>query len=121
MTTIADDIKRVIDSGESLSPNKILGGLKHVIVMEGKENEFESLYRELAAEVRKYDKGCNYYDLYKSEQPRTYLVMEQYENRDALQQHQKSDHGNYYFPKMREIIEKIDVSYFECEVQLKSM
>jgi hypothetical protein len=70
MTTIADDIKRVIDRGESLSPNKVLGGLKHVIVMEEKENEFESLYRELAAEVRKHDKGCNYYDLYKCDDVR---------------------------------------------------
>jgi hypothetical protein len=43
MTTIADDIKRAIDGGESLSPNKVVGGLKHVVVMEGKENEFESL------------------------------------------------------------------------------
>jgi quinol monooxygenase YgiN len=90
--------------------------------MEDKENEFELLYRELAAEVRKHDdKGCNYYDLYKSEQLRTYLVMEQYKNKDALQQHQKSDHGKYYFPKMREMIEKIEVTYFECEVLLKFM
>jgi quinol monooxygenase YgiN len=120
MTTIAEDIKKTIDLGDSLPPNKIVGGLKHITVMEGKENEFESLYRGLAAKVRKHDKRCNYYDLYKSEQP-TYLVMEQYENRDALQQHQKSDHGKYYFPKMREIIEKIEVSYFECTVPLKSM
>lgn len=47
--------------------------------------------------------------------------MEQYKNKDALQQHQKSDHGKYYFPKMREMIEKIEVTYFECEVLLKFM
>ena len=70
-TTVAKEIKKVIDMGESLPPDKIVGGLKHVTVMEGKENEFESLFRELAREVRKHDKGCNYYDLYKSEQPRT--------------------------------------------------
>ena len=45
--------------------------------------------------------------------------MEQYENKDALQQHQKSDHGKHYLPKMHEIIEKIDVTYFECTVRLK--
>lgn len=118
--SIAKDIKKVIDMGDSLPPAKIVGGLKHVTVMEGKENEFESLFRELVTEVRKHDKGCNYYDLYKSEQPRTYLVMEQYENRNALQQHQRSEHGKYYFPKMRELIEKIEVTYFECTVPLKS-
>lgn len=121
MTTIAEDIKKVVDMGESLPPDKIVGGLKHVTVIEGKENEFESLFRELVTEVRKHDKGCNYYDLYKSEQPRTYLVMEQYENRDALQQHQKSEHGKYYFPKIRELLENIEVGYFECAVQLKSI
>jgi len=121
MTTIPEDIKKVVDKGESLPPNKVVGGLKHVTVMAGKENEFESLYKELVTEVRKHDKGCNYYDLYKSEQSRTYLVMEQYENRDALQQHQKSEHGKYYFPKIRELLENIEVSYFECAVQLKSI
>ena len=121
MTKITEDIQKTVDMGDSLPSNKVVGGLKNVIVMAGKENEFESLYKGLAAEVRKHDKGCNYYDLYKSEQPRTYLVMEQYENKDALQQHQRSEHGKYYFPKMREIIERIEVTYFECEVPLKSM
>jgi hypothetical protein len=77
-TTSAKDIEKVIDKVESLpSPGNVaVGGLKHVIVKEGKENEFESLFRELASKVREHDKGCNYYDLYRSEQPRTYLVME---------------------------------------------
>ena len=103
MPTIVEDIKKVVDMGESLPQDRIVGGLKCVIVKQGKENEFESLFRELASKVREHDKGCNYYDLYKSEQPRTYLVMEQYENRDALQRHQKSEHGKYYFPKIREL------------------
>ena len=116
-----EDIKKVIDMGKSLPPDKIVGGLKSVTVMEDKENEFESLFRKLAAKVRDHDKKCYYYDLCKSEQPRTYLFMEQYENKNALQQHQKSDHGKYYFPKIRELLEKIDVSYFECAIRLKSI
>lgn len=52
MTTIAEDIKNVIDMGDSLPPDKIVGGLKHVTVTEGKENEFELLFRELVTEVR---------------------------------------------------------------------
>jgi len=98
LTTITEDIKKVIDMGKSLPPDKIVGGLKSVTVMEDKENEFESLFRKLTAKVRDHDKECYYFDLYKSEQPRTYLVMEQYENKNALQQHQKSDHGKYYLP-----------------------
>lgn len=76
-STIADDIKKVIDMGDSLPSNVVIGGLKHVTVVEGNEDEFESLFKELAAKVRKQDKRCNYYDLYKSEQPRNYIVMEQ--------------------------------------------
>jgi quinol monooxygenase YgiN len=121
MTTIAEDIKNVIDMGESLSSDKVVGGLKSITVMEGKENEFESLFRELVTKVRESDRKYNCYDLYKSERPRTYLVMEQYVNKNALQQHQKSDHGKYYFPKIRELLEKIEVSYFECAVQLESL
>ena len=121
MTTITEDIEKVIDMGKSLPPDTIVGGIKSVTVMEGKTNEFESLFRELAVKVREHDNECNYYDLYKSEQPRTYLVMEQYENKDALQKHQKSDHGKYYFPKIRELLENIEVNYFECTTRLKSI
>lgn len=78
MTVIKEEIKRVIDMGELLPSDKIVGGLK--TVLEGKENAFESLFIDLAAKVRDHDKECNYYDLYKSKQSRTYLVMEQYEN-----------------------------------------
>ena len=121
MTVIKEEIKKVIDMGEFLPSDKIVGGLKTVTVLEGKENEFVSLFIELATKVRDHDKECNYYDLYKSKQSRTYLVMEQYENSNALQRHQKSDYGKYYFPKIRELLENIDVNYFECTTRLKSV
>lgn len=90
----------VIDMGKSLPPDKIVGGLKSVTAMEGKENEFESLFRKLAAKVIDHDKKCYYYDLCKSEQPRTYLFMEQYENKNALQQQQKNQiMGNITFQR----------------------
>jgi quinol monooxygenase YgiN len=120
MSTIAEDIKKVIDMGDSLPPNVVIGGLKRVTVVEGKEDEFELLFKELAVEVRKNDKRCNYYDLYKSEPPRTYIVMEQYEDKEALQMHQKSEHGQHYFPKLRERIEKMEVSYYICVSPLNS-
>jgi hypothetical protein len=74
-TTIAKDMEKVIDKAELLpsSSGKAVGGLKQVIVKEGKENAFESLLRELASKVRKHDKGRNYYDLYKLQQPRTFI------------------------------------------------
>ena len=119
-STITEDIKKVIDMGDLLPENVVIGGLKHVTVVEGKENEFESLFKELAVKVRKHDKRCNYYDLYKSEQPRNYIVMEQYEDKEALQMHQKSEHGQHYFPKLRERIENMDVTYYVCVTPLNS-
>lgn len=119
-STIAEDIKKVIDMGDLLPSNVVIGGLKHVTVVEGKENDFESLFKELAVKVRKQDKRCNYYDLYKSEQPRNYIVMEQYEDKEALQMHQKSEHGQRYFPKLRERIDNMDVTYYVCVTPLNS-
>jgi len=49
------------------------------------------------------------------------LFLAQYENSDVLQRHQRSEHGKYYFAKIRELIEKIEVSYHLCSVQLKSL
>ncbi len=97
MTSIANDIEKVVDW--DLPLDRIIGGLKRIIVKQGKENEFESLFTDLVARVRKHDKGCNYYDLYKSELPRNYLVMEQYENRDALQRHQDLNTGSITFQR----------------------
>jgi hypothetical protein len=73
MTAITEDIEKVIDTGESLPSDKIVDGLKSVTVLEGKENEFESLFTE------------------------------------------------YYFSKIRELIENIDVNYFECTTRMKSI
>jgi hypothetical protein len=58
MTVFKEEIKEVVDMGELLPSDKMVGGLKTVIVLEGKENEFESLFIELAAKVRDHDKNA---------------------------------------------------------------
>lgn len=121
MPTIAEDIKKLQDIGDSLPPDEVIGDLKLVTVKEGKEAECELLFRELAAKVKEHEKGVYYYDLYRSAQARTYVVMAQYKNKDALQRHQRSEHGKYYFPKIRELVEKIEVTYHIGAVQLRSL
>jgi quinol monooxygenase YgiN len=79
-----------------MPPNVVIGGLKCVNIVECKEDEFEPLFKELAVEVRKHDKRCNYYDLHSPEQPRTYLVMEQCEDKEPIQMHQKSKNGWHF-------------------------
>jgi len=60
-------------------------------VAAGKEAEFESAMLGLAAEVRKNEPGNQLYTLVKDDAG-TYIVMELYENEEALAAHGKSDH-----------------------------
>jgi quinol monooxygenase YgiN len=92
----------------------MVGGLKIIEVKKGHEAEFEALFAELRAEMRKHEPDCLLYSLLKSRaQPGDYIVHEQYRNQAALDAHQKSAHGAKYFPLMRAILEKIKVEYFD--------
>jgi quinol monooxygenase YgiN len=92
----------------------MVGGLKIVQVKKGHEAEFERLFAELRSEMRAHEPDCILYSLLKSRtKPGAYIVHEQYRDQAALDAHQKSEHGARYFPKMRAVIEKIDVEYFD--------
>jgi quinol monooxygenase YgiN len=92
----------------------MVGGLEIVEVKQAREAEFERLFAQLRAEMRKYEPDCLLYSLLKSRsRPGAYIVHEQYCKQAALDAHQKSAHGAKYFPQMRAILEKIDVEYFD--------
>jgi quinol monooxygenase YgiN len=92
----------------------MIGGLKHVVVKEGLEKEFETLFIELRKQIGKYENGCLLYSLLKSRsKPRAYIVQEQYRDEGSLDEHQTSNHGKTYFPKMRAVLESIEVEYFD--------
>ena len=96
----------------------MVGGLKIVQVKAGSEVEFERLFGELRAEIRLHEPGCLLYSLLKSRvKPGAYIVHEQYRDQAALDAHQKSAHGARFFPKMRAIIEMINVEYFDGVVE----
>lgn len=64
--------------------------------------------------MHKHEPGCLLYSLLKSRaKPGAYIVHEQYRDQMALDAHQNSAHGTLFFPKLRAIIEKIDVEYFD--------
>lgn len=76
------------------------------------------LFVELRSEMRAHEPGCVLYSLLKSRaKPAAYIVHEQYLDQAALDAHQKSAHGAKYFPRMRAIIEGIDVEYFDGVVE----
>lgn len=93
---------------------QMVGGLKSVQVRAEHIAEFERLFAELRAEMLQHEPDCLLYSLLKSRlQPGAYIVQEQYRNQAALDAHQTSPHGSEYFPRMRALIEKINVEYFD--------
>ena len=114
-------LKRHKGAAEFLPGNEIVGDLKVIIVRQGREKEFETLFRQFATKVKKLDDGISYYDLYKAEQPRTYVVMAQYQNTDTLHQHQVADHSKEFGAKLRDLVEKIETNYFICSVRFGSL
>jgi quinol monooxygenase YgiN len=92
----------------------MVGGLKVLTVTPGHEREFEELFAELRKEMRQHEPGCLPYSLLKSRKvPSAYIVPEQYVDQAALDTHTKSPHGARYFPRMRALLEKIEVEYFD--------
>jgi quinol monooxygenase YgiN len=94
-----------------------IGGLKTILVTEGHEQAFEALFGELRAAIRDGEPDCLYYSLLKSRtNPRGYIVEEQYGDQAAFDLHQGSAYGKIYFPKIRAILESIQVEYFDVVV-----
>jgi quinol monooxygenase YgiN len=94
-----------------------IGGLKTILVKEGQEQEFERLFAELRAAIRDGEPGCLYYSLLKSRtNARAYIVEEQYGDEAAFDLHQTLPYGKDYFPKIRAILESIQVEYFDVIV-----
>ena len=56
-------------------------------VKSGEEAAFEEAFRRMEAKVRKNEPGNLSYDLYRSGQPQTYVIIERYRNRAAVTAH----------------------------------
>jgi quinol monooxygenase YgiN len=84
-------------------------------VQDGKDKDFEAVFRELAASVRANEPGNSLYQIFKSrKEPNTYIVMEIYQDQAALEAHGKSDHFRAAGPKMVPTLAgRADVQYFD--------
>jgi quinol monooxygenase YgiN len=92
----------------------MVGGLKTLTVKSGRESEFEALFAELRNDMHKHEPGCVLYSLLKSRTSSSdYIVHEHYVDQAALDLHSQSAHGAHYFPRMRALLDKIDVEYFD--------
>ncbi len=66
----------------------------------GFEAEAEALFREVETATLANDKGCLRYEWYRAEEPGTYILVERWSDRDAIQAHFKSAHMSALMPKL---------------------
>ena len=69
-------------------------------VKEGKEAEFEAVMKELAEKVRASEPGTTHYQVCKSPQGPTYVVLENYSDQDAFNHHVGTSYFKDASPKM---------------------
>ena len=73
---------------------------------EDKIDEIIELSKELV-EITRKEKGCIKYEMYQDEQDATILTMiEEWENKEALEEHLKSEHFNRIVPRMGKLMLK---------------
>ena len=78
-----------------------IGVTAKIQVQEGKNVEFENTFKQLVAEVINNEQGCLLYSFNKSRQdPQTYIILEQYADKTALEAHNKTE----YFQKFGQIL-----------------
>ena len=77
-----------------------IGVVATIKIQDGKAQEFEAFFTDLAKQVRANEPGNIAYQLTKSRsEPNTYKVLELYKDQDALSAHGASDHIKSSGPK----------------------
>jgi quinol monooxygenase YgiN len=82
-----------------------LGIVARLKVKAGKEAEFEAVFLELQAAVKKNEPGALQYEVFKSKQPSTYVVMEQYKSEADLAAHRTTPHMAAAGPKLGAVLD----------------
>jgi quinol monooxygenase YgiN len=90
----------------------MIGGIKHVQVKPGAEPAFEAAFDAHVAETRAHEPGTLSYERFRAGAPGRYVVLDRYRDAQALAQHVLSPGGRESFPKMRGLIETMEVRYF---------
>jgi quinol monooxygenase YgiN len=93
-----------------------IGVVATLKVAEGKNSAFESVFRDLAAQVKANEPGNKLYQVFKSKADgQTYVVMEIYADQAALEAHGKSDHFKAAGPKIGPTMAgRPDIQYFDA-------
>lgn len=70
-----------------------IGVIARLSVQDGKNEEFEVLFKQLQEAVNANEDGCNFYAIHQSRtDSQTYIVLEQYADEEAAAAHGKTEH-----------------------------
>ncbi len=92
-----------------------IGVVATLKVAEGKGNDFEAVFRDLAARVKANEPGNQIYRVFKSKaDANTYVVMEIYADQAAVEAHNGSDHFKAAMPKIAPTLGgRPDIQFFD--------
>ena len=92
-----------------------IGVIATLKVQDGKQAEFEAVFRDLAAKVRAGEPGNRLYQLCRSKaDATTYVVMEIYETEEALKTHGQTDYFKAAGAKMAPVLAgRPDIAFYE--------
>ena len=92
-----------------------IGVIATIKVQDGKQGDFEAVFKDLAAQVRANEPGNRLYQLCKSRSDATtYIVMEIYEDDAALKAHGQTAHYKAAGPRLGPVVAgPPDVKFYE--------
>jgi quinol monooxygenase YgiN len=82
----------------------MIGVIATLKVQDGKQAGFEALMKELTAAVRANEPACTFYQLHKTDDPTTYVMLEQYRSQDDLAKHRETPHFKTLGGKLGEFL-----------------
>ena len=79
----------------------MIGVVAELNIQDGKQAEFETVFKDLMAKVKANEPDCLTYQLYKNRKSETgYIVMEQYASQAALDAHGQTDYFTAAMPSI---------------------
>ena len=84
----------------------MIGVVAVIRAKQGREAEFEQVFAEMTAQVKANEPGNQMYQLTRSRtEPRTYKVLEMYDDQAAFDAHGGSEHYKAGGRKLRDLVE----------------
>ena len=82
----------------------MIGAIANIKVIKGKEKQFEEIATKLVNAVNSEEEDNLFYRLYKKSS-NTYIILEGYKNKDALNHHVTTSHYKKYGKAMAEFLD----------------